>query len=77
MKLTKQQLVKIIKEELYVAEAYGDPETPPSAEASWKQVMNKLLKFKKKLFDAGQYDLEEELDGIVGEISQAYGRSRA
>jgi hypothetical protein len=77
MKLTKEQLVGIIKEELSVAEAYGDPEPPPSAAASWRQAMDKLLKFKKKLFDAGQYDLEEELDGIVGEISQAYGRSRA
>jgi len=71
MKLTKQQLVKIIKEELSVAEAYGDPEPPPSPSASWKQAMDKLLKFKAKL--GYGTDLETELSEIVGDLSEAYG----
>lgn len=73
--ITKQQLVKIIKEELSVAEAYGDPQPPPSASMSWRQAMDKLLKFKAKL--GYGTDLETELDEIIGDLNEAHGRSQA
>ena len=72
MKLTKEQLVKIIKEELNVAEAYGDPEPRPSPESAWNAARDALLKFKQANFKHLE-PLEKELSELLGNISEAHG----